>query len=265
MCTWPRWAITAANNQTMALLPGSAAVGTGEAVAGITTDERGEPVTNPPCMGAYQVGKVASIVFTPETTTPTADTPFRLVVTAEDVLGNPVLDASFPVTLTSNNGPISPGTVLLVNGVWTGNVTLHDPGSFPENDIHEGNRLPTRGGGAGSVAGGFHRHRRPGGADDYHIEYHRTAPITGVPETAGQPFTVTVSAEDAAGVAPVGYTGPFSLTAAGCTFQVRGGEQQQLHHYEKRRVDRQSRARYGRRSFQPYGQPARPRARGPPV
>ena len=41
--------------QTMALLPGSAALGAGVALAGVTTDQRGEPLDSPaPDIGAYQ-------------------------------------------------------------------------------------------------------------------------------------------------------------------------------------------------------------------
>ena len=40
--------------QTMALLPGSPAIGAGTAVAGITTDQRGEPLDSPPDIGAFQ-------------------------------------------------------------------------------------------------------------------------------------------------------------------------------------------------------------------
>ena len=41
--------------QTMALLPGSPALGTGTAVSGITTDQRGEPLASPvPDIGAFQ-------------------------------------------------------------------------------------------------------------------------------------------------------------------------------------------------------------------
>jgi hypothetical protein len=41
--------------QTMALLPGSAAIGAGTTISGITTDQRGLPLDNPPDIGAFQV------------------------------------------------------------------------------------------------------------------------------------------------------------------------------------------------------------------
>ena len=40
--------------ETMALLPGSPAIGAGTVVSGTTTDERGQPLDTPPDIGAYQ-------------------------------------------------------------------------------------------------------------------------------------------------------------------------------------------------------------------
>src|SRR5262249_47043020 len=40
--------------QTMALLPGSPALGAGTAASGVTADERGEPLDKSPDIGAYQ-------------------------------------------------------------------------------------------------------------------------------------------------------------------------------------------------------------------
>jgi hypothetical protein len=40
--------------ETMALLPGSPAIGAGTTIAGVTTDQRGEPLDSPPDIGAYQ-------------------------------------------------------------------------------------------------------------------------------------------------------------------------------------------------------------------
>jgi hypothetical protein len=41
--------------KTMALLPGSPAIGAGTEVAGVTSDERGDPLDSPPDIGAYQI------------------------------------------------------------------------------------------------------------------------------------------------------------------------------------------------------------------
>ena len=57
--------------ETMALLPGSAAVHAGIAVSGVTTDQRGLPLESPPDIGAFQVQTGSPI--TPYTVTTTAD------------------------------------------------------------------------------------------------------------------------------------------------------------------------------------------------
>ena len=42
------------STQTMALLPGSPAIGAGTAPSGVTTDQRGQPLDSPPDIGAFQ-------------------------------------------------------------------------------------------------------------------------------------------------------------------------------------------------------------------
>ncbi len=77
--------------QTIALLPGSVAIGAGTAVSGITTDQRGEPLGSPPDIGAFQsqgftINPVAG--STPQQTTDGtafAD-PLAVVVTANNPL-----------------------------------------------------------------------------------------------------------------------------------------------------------------------------------
>ncbi len=49
--------------ETMALLPGSAAIGAGTAASGITTDQRGQPLDSPPDIGAFQT-QTAMVVDT---------------------------------------------------------------------------------------------------------------------------------------------------------------------------------------------------------
>ncbi|MBN2009898.1 hypothetical protein JW960_11200 [candidate division KSB1 bacterium] len=78
----------------------------------------------------------------------TAGTPFGMIVTAVDQLGNPVSDFSGSISLSAStgNGTFSPATANLINGAWSGNgyvtkaadgVSIHvtDSGS-PE---HTGN------------------------------------------------------------------------------------------------------------------------------
>jgi len=54
----PSWLGPLANNggptQTMALLPGSPAIGAGTSVSSVSTDQRGQPLDRPPDLGAYQ-------------------------------------------------------------------------------------------------------------------------------------------------------------------------------------------------------------------
>jgi predicted outer membrane repeat protein len=55
--------------QTMALLPGSAAIGEGTAVSGVTTDQRGEPLDSPiPDIGAFQTQKGLVVDTTTDST-----------------------------------------------------------------------------------------------------------------------------------------------------------------------------------------------------
>ena len=51
------------HTQTMALLPGSQAIGTGEALVGVTTDQRGVLIANPlsVCIGAYQTSPASQV------------------------------------------------------------------------------------------------------------------------------------------------------------------------------------------------------------
>ena len=51
---------------TMALLPGSPAIGAGTAISGVTTDQRGDPLDSPPDIGAYQTqpSQLISLSFT---------------------------------------------------------------------------------------------------------------------------------------------------------------------------------------------------------
>ena len=99
--------------QTMALLPGSPALGAGIAVSGITTDQRGEPLDSPnPDIGAYQFQSTTySLVVTTEPpASVTAGTAFGLTVTAEDSSGN--VDASFDGTVSLALGSGPSGSVL---------------------------------------------------------------------------------------------------------------------------------------------------------
>ena len=104
--------------QTIALLPGSVAIGAGTAVSGITTDQRGEPLGSPPDIGAFQsqgftINPVAG--STPQQTTDGtafAD-PLAVVVTANNPL-EPVAGG----TLTFA-APSSGASAALTGGTFT--------------------------------------------------------------------------------------------------------------------------------------------------
>ena len=105
--------------QTMALLPGSAAIGAGVVAdypgtsTPVTTDQRGEPLDSPnPDIGAYQFQPTTySLVVTTEPpASVTAGTAFGLTVTAEDGSGN--VDTSFDGTVSLALGSGPSGSVL---------------------------------------------------------------------------------------------------------------------------------------------------------
>ncbi len=75
--------------QTMALLPGSWAIGNGTAVSGVTTDQRGEPLDLPPDIGAFQLQK-GLVIHSQPSSTATAGQPFATqpVIYEEDEFGN---------------------------------------------------------------------------------------------------------------------------------------------------------------------------------
>ena len=101
--------------QTVALLPGSPAIGVGTAVQGVSTDQRGEPLDSPrPDIGAFQSqGFTLSLVpgSTPQSTgvgTPFAN-PLAVTVTAnnplEPVAGG-ILAFTAPSTGASASSPL---------------------------------------------------------------------------------------------------------------------------------------------------------------
>ncbi len=105
--------------QTMPILPGSPALGAGTAVAGITTDQRGDPLDSTPDIGAFQshgftIATVAGT--TPQQTTdgiPFAN-PLAVVVTANDP-SEPVAGGVVTYTESSpgNQAALSAGTATI--------------------------------------------------------------------------------------------------------------------------------------------------------
>ena len=86
--------------ETMALLPGSAAIGAGVALSGVTTDQRGEPLDSPePDIGAYQTQGF--------TITPAAGSTPQSVA-AGDAFANPL---AVTVTAIEPNQPVAGGII----------------------------------------------------------------------------------------------------------------------------------------------------------
>ncbi len=99
--------------QTMALLPGSAAIGAGIAVSGVTTDQRGEPLHTPnPDFGAFQS---QGFTLTPSPGSTVQST------TVGSAFANPLA-----VTVTANN-PVEP--------VAGGVLTFTAPASGPSANL----------------------------------------------------------------------------------------------------------------------------------
>ena len=75
--------------QTMALLPGSAAIGKGTAVSGVTTDQRGEPLDSPtPDIGAFQTQTALVVNTTGDgTSSASGDLSLRQAVNLANVAG----------------------------------------------------------------------------------------------------------------------------------------------------------------------------------
>jgi hypothetical protein len=105
--------------ETMALLPGSPAIGAGTAVSGVGADQRGLPLDNPPDIGAYQT-QAAPVSLTVDSISAVAPATRNSPVTSVSVtLNEPAAMGGFTASalvLTDNAGPN------LINGSVT--VTL---------------------------------------------------------------------------------------------------------------------------------------------
>jgi hypothetical protein len=91
--------------QTMALLPGSPALGAGSAAGAPALDQRGAPRLGRYDIGAYQASAYSFDVSAPATVTPGA--PFAVTVTARDVYGNVAVGYTGTVYLNSSD-PLNP-------------------------------------------------------------------------------------------------------------------------------------------------------------
>jgi hypothetical protein len=181
----------------MALLPGSPAIGTGEALAGF--DQRGMPVVNPPDIGAYQTPAVSSFVISGAPSTVTAGSAFSVTITAVDASNHTVTGYTGPVTLSSSDSFIPLASVTLVNGTITVPVTLYKADTV---------QLTASAGSVNGTSGNITVN--PGVAKS--LSFIGSTMSLGV--TAGTPFTVSVTVQDAYGNTVTGYNGIAQLTCS---------------------------------------------------
>ncbi|MGA2621250.1 MAG: choice-of-anchor Q domain-containing protein, partial [Thermoguttaceae bacterium] len=219
------------NLQTMALLPGSPAVGKGGGIAGITTDERGLPVTSPPCIGACQTVKITSfqvlflgtaapakhggIVNGNPVTSAIADNAFNVEVVAQStsgpVQGGVAVNVNYTVQGSSgvhrvdfsssdtNINSANSSVTLDSNGTWSGGMSLHIPGT---------DTLTVA---SGIINQGYSINVSKASPQKFTVD----APKNGDVEKAGQAFNATVNAWDAGGQKPLGYGGTVKLSVVG--------------------------------------------------
>jgi Right handed beta helix region len=105
------------STQTMALLPGSMAIGAGTTVSGVTTDQRGLPLDSPPDIGAFQVqsGPLAWQVNTTADGAP-GKLDLRGAVNLADILpGEHTITFSPTVFATAQTIALKPGQLELSN------------------------------------------------------------------------------------------------------------------------------------------------------
>ena len=116
--------------ETMALLPGSAAIGVGTAVSGITTDERGFSLDNTPDIGAFQTQSGPLVVNTTAdgVGSPSGDLSLRQAVNLADVLDAAETVAFDPgIFSTAQTITLTDGSLALSN--TTAPVTIDGPGA----------------------------------------------------------------------------------------------------------------------------------------
>ncbi len=111
----------------------------------------------------------------------TAGTPFQLTITAEDVNNSTVSDFAGTVNLTDNTGTITPQTTgNFNNGVWSGDVTITKSMS---SDV-----ITVSGSG------------RSGNSNSFNVQaasvHHFTFNTIASPQTAGQNFSIIMTAKD---------------------------------------------------------------------
>jgi hypothetical protein len=132
----------------------------------------------------------------------TAGTPFNITVMAKDLYGNTVANYTGSNSLVASNGTIIPtSTGAFANGVRMLSVNLTSAGS--------GIFITTSGGGASGQSNSFT-------VNPSALSSFRFAAISS-PQTAGTPFNITITAQDAYGNTITNYTGTNNLTVSNGT------------------------------------------------
>jgi hypothetical protein len=126
----------------------------------------------------------------------TAGDAFGITITAKDVFNNTVTSFSGTATLSDNTGTISPTTTTAFNsGIWSGNVT-----------ITKGQLNVVITATSSGKQGQSNTFNVNGGALDHFI----FAPI--INQTAGAPFSITITAQDAFDNTATGFIGTATLS-----------------------------------------------------
>ncbi len=115
--------------QTMALLPGSPAIGAGAAVSGVTTDQRGFPLDSPnPDIGAFQVQSSYSLVVqtTGDSGAPAGEFDLRGAIDMANILGSAETITFDPTVFAAPQTITLAGTQLELSDL-TGTETITGP------------------------------------------------------------------------------------------------------------------------------------------
>ncbi|MCK4894717.1 MAG: hypothetical protein KAT07_12150, partial [Calditrichia bacterium] len=152
-------AIAFTSSDPAAVLPSPTALSGGHLTAPITLNTNGlqtitatdnnNPTITPGVSASINVisFQLHHFEFDPITTPQTVATAFPVTIRAVDAAGNPVTDFSGELDLDASTGiqTISPQTASMVNGVWTGQITLTRAGSFVSLSVQDRTQPPHTG------------------------------------------------------------------------------------------------------------------------
>ena len=135
--------------------------------------------------------------------TQTAGTAFSITLTAKDLTGNTVTSYTGTNKLSASSGTISPtNTGKFSSGIWTGSVTLSAAGS--------------------AITIGTSETSKSGVSNSFTVNSialdHFVFNTVGSPQTAGSPFTITITAKSSNGNTITTYSGRPTLSVSTGTF-----------------------------------------------